>query len=151
MYSYHHLSTDGIAPPIAIQKQTTNNPLLALTKGYRTESQLRYLLTLKNWPWPYFRPDQKFDTLFQTFLIVSSLCSSDQCWRQCLCTYHLLLSESTPGTPPGNPWEPRGNGTVLVFLFPSRGGKLFSFGNDLACPQGHTHEIFRVLVSRISI
>ena len=40
-----------------------------------------------------------------------------------LCSYHLLPRGSTPGTPPGNPREPRGNGTVLVFLFsPQRRG-----------------------------
>ena len=38
-----------------------------------------------------------------------------------LCTYHLLPRGSTPGTPPGNPWEARGIGLVLVFLFSPRG------------------------------
>ena len=43
---------------------------------------------------------------------------------------------------PENPREPRGNGTVLVFIFfPCGGGDLFSFGNDLAGPWGHTHGI----------
>ena len=37
---------------------------------------------------------------------------------------------------------PRGNGTVLIFLFFSRrGGELFSFGNDFAGPRGNSHGI----------
>ena len=58
-----------------------------------------------------------------------------------LCTYHLLPHGSTPGTPLGKPQEPRGNSTVLVFLFPCRGGELFGFGNDFPGPQDHTHGI----------
>ena len=42
-------------------------------------------------------------------------------------TCHLL--------PRGNPREPRGNGTTLVFIFPHGGGELFSFGNDFAGPR----------------
>lgn len=38
------------------------------------------------------------------------------------CTYHLLSSGSTHG-------EPRENGIDLIF--PHRGGKLFSFGDDI--------------------
>ena len=35
-----------------------------------------------------------------------------------------LMHLSTTGTPPGNPREPRRNGTVKAFLFPRGGGKL---------------------------
>ena len=44
-----------------------------------------------------------------------------------------------------SPWvDPRGthgNGTVLVLLFPRRGGEFFSFGNDFAGPLALTHGI----------
>ena len=45
-------------------------------------------------------------------------CSNQPCNRfYSSCTYHVLLRESTPGIPLGNPWEPGWNGTVLIFLF----------------------------------
>ena len=47
MCSYHYLSTNGIAPPTTISKQTTNNPLLALTKGECSKHQLRYRFTVE--------------------------------------------------------------------------------------------------------
>ena len=42
--------------------------------------------------------------------------AADASFERVLCTYHLLPRGLTPGTLQKNPWEPKGNGTVLVLL-----------------------------------
>ena len=51
------------------------------------------------------------------------------------CTYLLLSHRLTPRTPPGNSQEPRGNGTVLVFLF-SPWGRGFAVFEQLRWTTG---------------
>ena len=50
----------------------------------------------------------------------------------------MLPHRLTPRTPPGNPQESRGSGTIFKFLFFGPRGSCFSVGNDFVGPQGHT-------------